>query len=438
MAQLSSAPGRGGLPAAPPDRDPALDAARTACLIAVVTIHILLVTLTTDPATGALSTVMAPTRQGWYPPVSWLVQVMPLFFVVGGCASAISWSRRGAAGMSGAAWVRARLLRLVLPAAALWAALALAGLAATAAGLPEDWVRLALQGLGMHLWFVGAYALCLAAVPLLHGLHTRRPGRTMAALVLLSLAVELLRILADRPWWGLLGFAPVWLAIHQIGFLRWDGTFRRASGPRLLGLAAAAALAVAGLSALPWWADDGLATLNPPTLCMLALGAAQACVLELASPALGRLMALRPVQAVAWVIGSRAMTLYLWHLPVIVAVMAVWWLLGGPDPEPGSGRWWLWRIPLALVCWVLVLAAVRPLSVVERLAGALAERASRAPREPAAGWIRVLAAAGLVVAAAVLEVRFLLGMPLVLGGAAAMLAAVALLAPPVQRDVQRD
>ena len=49
-------------------------------------------------------------------------------------------------------------------------------------------------------------------------------------------------------------------------------------------------------------------------------------------------------------------------------------------------------------------------------------------------WVRILAAAVLVFSAAVLEVRFLLGIPLALGGAAAMVAAVLLLVPPARRS----
>ncbi|WP_260853355.1 hypothetical protein [Kocuria palustris] len=158
---------------------------------------------------------------------------------------------------------------------------------------------------------------------------------------------------------------------------------------------------------------------------MVALGLVQACALELLSPALRRLMSRRPARAAAWLVGSRATTLYLWHLPVIVAVMAAWWLLGGPDPAPETAGWWLWRIPIAAVCWALVLLAVRPLSVVERLADARLE--STRDDDADRGWGSVLAAAVLVSAAALLEVRLLLGPVLVLGGAAAMAMAAVLL-----------
>lgn len=77
-----------------PDRDPAVDAARVACVITVVCLHVLMVTITRDPASGEIRSVLVPTLQPWYWWATWLLQVMPLFFVVGGAATAGAWRRR--------------------------------------------------------------------------------------------------------------------------------------------------------------------------------------------------------------------------------------------------------------------------------------------------------------------------------------------------------
>ena len=92
---------------------------------------------------------------------------------------------------------------------------------------------------------------------------------------------------------------------------------------------------------------------------MVLLGVAQACLLEVFSPALRSLMRWRPAQTVAHVVGSRALTIYLWHLPLVVAVMAAWFLAGGYDPAPGSAAWWWLRIPLAVLCWACLLYTSR-------------------------------------------------------------------------------
>lgn len=407
-------------------RDLAVDAARVAALAFVVCAHILLVTLVTDPATGGVSNVMVPTLYPWFWWVTWVVQIMPLFFVVGGFASAVSWGRvhraprrTDSTAAAGAGWVRARLLRLAQPAAALWVFLAMVYGAARFFGAPSDYIDAALPGIGMHLWFLGAYALCMAAVPMTTAAHRRRPYLSLGALLVAAVMVELLRIGTDQPWWGLLGLGPVWLAIHQLGYFRADGSFQRCPRWLLAVMAASGYLLLAALTSLPAWSRDMLTNLNPPTVALFLVGFSQACLLQLLTPLLERAMGAKSIQVLAWVIGSRPVTLYLWHLPVIVCVMAVWWLLGGPEPAVDSVRWWLWRIPLALICWVAVLLVVR-------LVGPVEKRSSVHDGVQVA-WPPVLLALVLVVTPAVLEIRFLLTPWLVAGAAVAYVVAVGLL-----------
>lgn len=52
-------------------------------------------------------------RQAWWPPVTWFVQIMPLFFIAGGYAAAASWKRTAATGGTPFTFVRARVQRLV-------------------------------------------------------------------------------------------------------------------------------------------------------------------------------------------------------------------------------------------------------------------------------------------------------------------------------------
>lgn len=407
-------------------RDLAVDAARVSALVFVVCAHILLVTLVTDPVSGGVSNVMVPTLYPWFWWVTWLVQVMPLFFVVGGYASAVSWGRvarvhqsPGTQSPASAGWVRARLLKLAQPAAALWAFLALVYGAARAFGAPAKYIHAALPGIGMHLWFLGAYALCVAAVPLTTAAHRRRPYLSMGALLVVVAMVELLRIVTGQPWWGLLGLGPVWLAIHQLGYFRADGRFQRCPRWLLVVVAVIGYLLLAVFTSMPAWPRDMLTNLNPPTVVLFLLGLSQACLLQLLTPVLERIMRTKPAVLLAGVIGSRPVTLYLWHLPVIVCVMAAWWLLGAPEPAVDSVDWWLWRIALACICWLAVLVVVRLLGFVEVRA--------TTDQSQGAAWPTVLLALVLVVAPAVLEIRFLLTPWLVLSGAVAHVVAVGLL-----------
>jgi hypothetical protein len=97
--------------ATPAHRDRYVDLLRAAAILAVVTGHGLTAAVIVQD--GRLSGINALEVLPWARPLTWLFQVMPVFFLVGGYANAASWSshqRRGGAGVS---WVRSRMFRLL-------------------------------------------------------------------------------------------------------------------------------------------------------------------------------------------------------------------------------------------------------------------------------------------------------------------------------------
>jgi hypothetical protein len=97
----------------------------------------------------------------------------------------------------------------------------------------------------------------------------------------------------------------------------------------------------------------------PPTAPMAVLAVVQASALTLLHRPLTALMHTRVAQGLVYVIGSRLMTVYLWHLPLIMVLTGVELLLPLPMPVPGSATWW-WTRPLFLL---IVLGAVWLLSL---------------------------------------------------------------------------
>ena len=63
-------------------------------------------------------------------------------------------------------------------------------------------------------------------------------------------------------------------------------------------------------------------------------------------------------RAVVFVVGSRLMTIYLWHLPIILIITGIGLLIPGATPVLGSAVWW-WTRP---VLYLVVLGAVFLLS----------------------------------------------------------------------------
>ena len=149
-----------------PDRDLVIDLARFFCLALVVTSHSLMMSPELHPD-GTVTTENTLGNQRWFEPVVWILQIMPLFFVVGGITGLQSWRRLRARGGSAFDFMQGRMLRLIRPAAVLLAAM-FAGLwTARLAGVDAQVVQLLAAGAGMPLWFLAAYLAAQLNLPML-------------------------------------------------------------------------------------------------------------------------------------------------------------------------------------------------------------------------------------------------------------------------------
>ena len=81
----------------------------------------------------------------WTHPLTWIFQVMPIFFLVGGYSNALSWRSARRKGVGYAEWLRTRLRRLGIPLIPLLLAWLVIGVVAVAAGAPHATVQLASQ-----------------------------------------------------------------------------------------------------------------------------------------------------------------------------------------------------------------------------------------------------------------------------------------------------
>ena len=162
-------------------------------------------------------------------PITWAVQVMPLFFLAGGAAGAYGWR----AGTPWGAWLFTRAQRLCRPVfwyLATWAVALLVVRvtlgADSAAGLGRECVAL--------LWFLGVYLVVLAFVPVLTRL---RSGRAVAVVVASLLAISAAASTGSgspsaRPLSGAANFLIVWLIPVVIGVAVCAPTDRPARGTR--------------------------------------------------------------------------------------------------------------------------------------------------------------------------------------------------------------
>lgn len=416
--------------AEPTGRDLTLDLVRVSCVVLVVFAHILFSGVGRRDD-GSILIERTVEAQSWFDVVSWIADIMPLFFVVGGFAARAGWRSAQRRGQGASDFARVRLARLARPALPLFVFFALALAGARMLGVDAALVDTVSIGVGSPLWFLAAYMLTQALAPWMIALHHRHGWRVLVVLLSGALVVDLVRFVGVRDVLGMPSLPPdrygageelfglpnvlfVWLFCQQIGFFLFDGWFRRLSAAKLLALMSGGAGVAVAMVPLIGYSWNMLANQWPPTVPMALMAVVQAAGLTLVHRPLTALTRSRAVQAIIFVIGSRLMTVYLWHLPMIMVLTGIQLLLPLPMPHPGSALWWWTRVPFLLI----VLAAVWLLS----LALARFERVPRLGPDPfaAAGTMGVL----LFVGAPLAVTAYGLDLPLAALGVAGTSAAL--------------
>ena len=317
----------------PATRDRAIDVIRIVSLVGVVVGHTIMATSTLRDGVFIWNNLL--TASPVFQALTWVFQVMPLFFFAGVAACIDSWTPATSWGN----WMMRRCTRLYRPVfyyLAFW----WVTLAPLSAVLPQH-VYEPVAGISIQLlWFLGAYVLVLAAVPLLAVITTT--GRLVAAVVgtyAFIAVVDAIRINVH--------------ALSALGYLNmvaWliPGMFGVAYRRRLLAGRAALTLGVVMLVvnvalllgpyelSLVGIETQQLKNMTPPSL-LLAGHAIMMCAFAIAAaPAIARWAQGARVWWLAAIGNSGAMTLYLWHIPPLLAMHLVFDYLGHPRFDPSS------------------------------------------------------------------------------------------------------
>ncbi|MDH6541942.1 acyltransferase family protein [Streptomyces lavendulae] len=348
--------------ATPTARDRYVDLLRVASLATVVLGHWLMAAVSGD-GIGNLLALVPPLQV-----LTWALQVMPVFFFVGGFSHALSYrslERRYPGRPGYAVFLRARLRRLLRPTLVfvlVWAALALAVQLAGHGG--GRLTGAALRTVTQPLWFIGIYLAMVALTPPLLRLHARHGWAAFAALAGAAALVDVLRFALGVPYVEFLNFALVWLAVHQLGFLRADGRITRPALLGAAGLAGAVLLVAFGPYPLSMVGMPGekVSNMAPPTLALLCHGMWLVGAVQLLARPAGAWLARPRVWHGVVAANGVAMTAFLWHLTAMLGVYAGQLLLGMALPEPATGAWWAQvpvRILLAAALTALLVACFR-------------------------------------------------------------------------------
>lgn len=348
----------------PDHRDRAVDLLRAVAIGVVVLWHwVFSITHWDGEGAGRHLTMPNPVgdvRLLWL--ATWLLQVMPLFFLVGGFSNRASLTASRRRGDRDGEWLRGRLGRLARPVAAFGATWFVGDVVARVA-VPDypgllAWGRVVL----VPLWFLGVYAAVVVLAPLTTRLHERLGALGLTGLGAAIALADLGRFRFGWEQLGVLNAALVFTFAHQLGYWWRDGRLDRQAATAMAVAGATALVVLTNLGVYPrsMVAVRGEAVSNmfPTTACIAALACFQLGVVVLLQPRLEAWLRRRPRAWRATIAANAvAMTVFCWHMTALVAVIGLAGLVGVELGDEATASWWLTR-PVWVVLPGLVLAGL--------------------------------------------------------------------------------
>jgi hypothetical protein len=296
----------------------------------------------------------------WSRWLTWLFQVMPVFFFVGGFSNAVSWESARRRRQSYGDWFDARVRRLlgpVLPLVLVWGVMVAV---AHSNGVGPGMIAIGSKVALVPVWFLAVYIMVVALVPLTHAAWRRWGVVSVIVPAIAAVFIDIAFFAWEQHTLGWLNYPFVWLTVHQLGYAWRDGRLSGARDGLVLFLFGATALV--GLTHLGPYPlslvgvpSDEISNTLPPKLPLLALGAAQIGLVLTLETAVRRWLDRRIPWAVTILINGMIMTIFLWHSTVMMLLvgLAFWIAPGVLAQMPGTGGWW-WTRPLWLVVYSVV------------------------------------------------------------------------------------
>ena len=344
--------------ATPADRNRYADFLRAASIVIVVLGHWMMAVLWWEDGKIASENLLLLVPSARL--LTWLLMVMPVFFIVGGFANARSWGGARRRSVTYGAWLSARARRMLRPAVVFVVVWTIVPAVAVMFGIRPEVARAAAHEISAPLWFLTIYLVAVAAAPAVAVAHRKfGPVLVVGVLTVATLSVDVAIYGVGVSGISDLNYAFVWLAILELGFCWHDGSLR---SPRVAG-----GLAAGGFAAMVFLvtvcgypvsmvnlSGDMRSNLFPPSLALLALGIMQGGLVGLTQPIMNRWLQ-RPRVWFSVALANRVvLTAYLWNMTaVLLAAETV--LRRLPSADAGSTTYWAQRpIWLATCAFFLI------------------------------------------------------------------------------------
>jgi peptidoglycan/LPS O-acetylase OafA/YrhL len=377
----------------PEERNRYVDFLRSISILVVIIGHWMIATAyVVDGKMNAGHLLAGRPQLHW---LTWLFQVMPIFFIVGGYSNAVSLESAKRKGVGYGGWLSARLNRLVAPLLVLVIAWAVIAIAMMLFGARPEVIQYVSQAALIPTWFLAIYIVVVILAPAAYRFWRRYGFASFLVFAAGAALTDLAFFEFEMRWLGWTNYLWVWLAVHHLGFAWRDDRLGRVTKRLLFSATGFAALWLLTSQgpyplAMVGSPDPGLSNTLPPKITLLALGIFQfGLLLSLEEPMRRALKGLRLWTATV-LINSMIMTVYLWHITVMVIFAALLYLAGGIGLgiEPGTSDWWWSRPVWIAILFVLLLPVALLLSPLERR-GRPADAKIPAPARQIAGALMI-------------------------------------------------
>ena len=268
---------------------------------------------------------LGPAEPGWVWPLTWVLQLVPVFFLAGGHANLLAWRAAEPSGGYGD-YLAGRIGWLLRPVLAFVTAWLVVPLSLELFGASDEAItafgRIVLQ----PIWLLGLYVLVVAATPVMHRLHQAFP--LVTPLVLVTVAVTI-GVAGRGSVAAHAGGIVLALLFQQAAFHYADGRLWRISGPALLVTALAGFLGLVALTTVGGHAKlliaepTEYASFAPSLLGVLLIGLVQVCLVALPRERGARAFAVSPPARVLTVLRHAPMTAYLLYLCTMLLIAGV-------------------------------------------------------------------------------------------------------------------
>lgn len=328
-----------------PPRDKYVDFLRAFSLVIVVIWHWMFTLLTINATTISPNNPIGFTKGMWA--ITWVFQVMPVFFFVGGYGHRLAFDNyvKG----TSRKFLRRRTKRLLVPALgiiAMWVIIGFIFQQVYDAAWTWSAVILALS----PLWFLVVYLVLVMIAPLAIRAHWRWGELVIVWLIGIAAILDVLRFIHLQGWAAWVNFLVIWGLAHQFGFFYdrliaapartgwmflWGGLFSLIALTNM-GFYPRSVVGVPG---------ERFSNMGPPTLAIVALTLLQIGIVLIVRPwVMNKLETSKGWKGLFGWVNENSLPLYLFQTTGMAIALGLMYVLFNylPPSEPTT-EWWLTR-----------------------------------------------------------------------------------------------